>query len=77
MKNRWIGGLVIAIAVALGACAPPNQGGQESGGASQPPESMGAESMEPAESMGAESMEPAESMAPSGTPAPVETPYDY
>jgi hypothetical protein len=66
MKNRWIGGLVIAIAVALGACAPPNQGGQESGGASQPPESMGAESMEPAESM-----------APSGTPAPVETPYDY
>jgi hypothetical protein len=71
MKNRWIGGLVIVVAVALGACAPPNQGGQESVGASQPPESMAAESM------AAESMEPAESMAPSGTPAPVETPYDY
>jgi len=66
MKNRWIGGLVIAMAVALGACAPPNQGGQESGGASQPPESMAPESMAPAESM-----------VPSGTPAPVETPYDY
>jgi len=77
MKNRWTGGLVIVVAVALGACAPPNQGGQESGGASEPPESMAPESMAPDESMAPESMEPAESMAPSGTPAPVETPYDY
>ncbi len=30
MKHRWIGGLVLAIAVALGACAPPGQGGRSS-----------------------------------------------
>ncbi len=26
MKNRWIGGLALATALMLGACAPPNQG---------------------------------------------------
>ena len=28
MKNRWIGGLVLALAVALGACAPPARAGE-------------------------------------------------
>ncbi len=67
MKNRWIGGLVLAIAVVLGACAPPNQGG----GASDEP-SVPA-SAAPAESSGAESAAP-EASAEASQPAPS---YDY
>ena len=30
MKNRWIGGLALAAALSLGACAPTQQGAEES-----------------------------------------------
>ena len=38
MKHRWIGGLALAVAVTLAACAPPSQGGAESDGPSAPAE---------------------------------------
>jgi hypothetical protein len=69
MKNRWIGGLVLAIAVALGACAPPGQGGGSSDEPSEPA---------PAESTAAESAAPErtapEPSAEASQPAPS---YDY
>jgi hypothetical protein len=61
MKHRWIGVLVLGLGVALAACAPPGQGGQESSAPSQAPSSA----------------DPVESAAPSedtGAPAPS---YDY
>jgi hypothetical protein len=69
MKNRWIGVVLLALALSLGACAPPGQGGGSSDGSSPVPSVNAAESMG-AESMGAEpSMEPSEA-----APAPS---YDY
>ncbi len=69
MKHRWIGGLLIATALTLGACAPPNQGGQSS---DEP--SRAAESSEPAP----ESAAPAtESSAPSGSAEPTPDDYEY
>lgn len=35
MKHRWIGGLAIAAALTLGACAPTQQGADESAAPSQ------------------------------------------
>jgi hypothetical protein len=69
MKKRTIGGLVLALAVALGACAPPGQGG----GSSDEPSS--APSLDAAESMGAESMG-AEPSAEASEAAPAPS-YDY
>lgn len=68
MKNRWIGGLVLAMAVALGACAPPGQGGGSSDEASSPP-STAAESDAP-ESVQAEPSTEASDAAPAPS-------YDY
>ncbi|HEY6608321.1 MAG TPA: hypothetical protein VI277_03910 [Candidatus Limnocylindria bacterium] len=64
MKNRWIGGLVLAMAVALGACAPPGQGG---GSSDEPPESTAPESIAPASTAAEPSTAPSQ-------PAPS---YDY
>lgn len=70
MKNRWIGGLLLAVAVALGACAPPGGGQGSSAPSLAPPSEAPAQSTE--ESMGAE-----ESMAAEESEAPTPTPYDY
>lgn len=70
MKNRWFGGLVLAMALALAACAPPTQGG----GSTSPPESVTPASGAP-ESVAPESVAP-ESVAPSEAEASP-TPYDY
>lgn len=43
MKNRWIGGFVLAAVLALAACAPPSQGG----GASAEPSVAPPASAEP------------------------------
>jgi len=51
MKHRWITGLMLAVALALAACAPPDTGG----GSSAEPSSHGA------------SHDPTESKAPSET----------
>jgi hypothetical protein len=64
MKNRWIGGVVLALAVALGACAPPGQGG----GSSDEPSS--APSLDAPESMGAAPSAEASEAAPAPS-------YDY
>jgi len=69
MKNRWIGGLFLALTVALGACAPPGQGGGSSDEASAAP-SVPAASQAP-ESMGAE---PSAETSDAAAPAPS---YDY
>lgn len=43
MKNRWIGGLALATALTLGACAPTQQGAEESQvPAADPSENAGA-----------------------------------
>jgi hypothetical protein len=59
--HRWLGGLALGVALLLGACAPPNQGGQSS-------------PSEPASQ--AESSAPSPSADPSGTPVPQES-YGY
>jgi predicted small secreted protein len=57
MKHRWIGGLLLAAALTLAACAPPDQG-------------AGDESAEPdAPSSEATDAAPAQS----GDPSPMET----
>ena len=43
MRNRWIGGLLLAAVLALAACAPPSQGG----GASAEPSEAAPASAEP------------------------------
>ena len=72
MKNRWIGVLVLAVALSLGACAPAQQGADET-----PDEA--ARSAEPSHSM-SESMD-SPSAAPSddagGNPDPTDYDYDY
>lgn len=42
MKHRWIGGLAIAAALTLGACAPTQQGADESAAPSQAAENSSA-----------------------------------
>ena len=74
MKNRWIGGLALATALLLGACAPPNQGAGESPSEaveSSPP----AESMAPSESP--EAMESTEASEASASAAPTPDDYEY
>lgn len=61
MKHRWTGGLALATALMLGACAPTQQGADESDAPSQ-----AAERSAPATT---------ESTEASGSAAP--TPYDY
>ena len=62
MKHRSIPALgALLVILVLGACAPPNQGGQSSTGATP-----GAQSASP---------EPMESQ--SGSPQAEPTPYDY
>ena len=61
MKNRWIGGLALAIALTLGACAPTQQGAEESdepapAAETSAPASESAEAMESSEA--SESAEP-------------------
>lgn len=68
MKHRWIVGLALALAVALTACAPPGQGGQESSTPSEGAPSAGA------------STAPQGSDAPSAAPSEATAPepsYDY
>jgi hypothetical protein len=64
MKDRWIGVLPLAAALALGACAPIQQGADET--ASPTSAATASPSLE------AEAVE-----TPDGTPEPAETPYDY
>jgi hypothetical protein len=72
MKHRWIGGLIVAAALALGACAPPNQGGQSSEEPSQAPASSApATTAEPTDMA-----EPSESEA-AETEDAEPTPYEY
>lgn len=70
MKNRWIGGLALAAALLLGACAPPNQGAAES--PSEAPESVAPATTEPSESA-----EPMESSEASESAAPTPDDYEY
>lgn len=65
MKNRWICGLALATALTLGACAPTQQGAEESAPA--------AETSAPAEAS-AEAMESSEA-SESAEPTPVD--YEY
>lgn len=69
MKNRWIGGLALATALMLGACAPPNQGAGES------PSEPAATSSPSTEASPSESAEPMESME--ATESTEATPYTY
>jgi ABC-type oligopeptide transport system substrate-binding subunit len=70
MKTRWMGGLLVAMALALAACAPPDPGGQQSSEPSAPRSEV------PAESQAVESLAPSES-AGTESEAPSPTPYDY
>ena len=54
MKHRWIGGLALAVAVTLAACAPPSQGGAQSEGPSAPAEGSTPATTEPTGSGSAE-----------------------
>jgi hypothetical protein len=66
MKNRWIGPMLFAAALALGACAPTQEGADET--ASPTSAATASPTME---------AEAAETPEPAGTPKPAETPYDY
>jgi hypothetical protein len=74
MKNRWIGGLAVATALTLGACAPTQQGADESDEPAPAAESVApaAATAEPSES--AEEMESSEA-SESAEPTPVD--YEY
>lgn len=56
MKHRWIGGLAIAAALTLGACAPTQQGADESAAPSQAAENSSAA---PSQAEASKSAEPA------------------
>lgn len=58
--------MVFAAALALGACAPTQQGADETAS----PTSAATPSPSP-------EAEPADTPEPAGTPEPAETPYDY
>jgi hypothetical protein len=74
MKHRWIGGVLLVVALTMAACAP-RQGGA---GGSASPEGSGAQtteaSVEPTSSASAEPMETAE---PSASESVEPTPDDY
>ena len=70
MKNRWIGALVLAAALVLGACAPAQQGADET-----PDEAAG--SAEPSHSMPMDSPSAAPSDDAGGNPDPTDYDYDY
>jgi hypothetical protein len=67
MKYRWIGGPLLVAALALGACAPPDQGAGES---SAPADAT-------TEATSSPSADPAESVAPSGSESAEPTPDSY
>jgi starvation-inducible outer membrane lipoprotein len=71
MKNRWIGGLALATALMLGACAPPQQGAEETDAADQAVESA-SPSVE-----ATEMAEPAESAEESEGAEPTPDDYEY
>lgn len=75
MKNRWIGGLALATALMLGACAPPNQGAGESSepAASSPPATMA----EPSEADTMSTPEASESTEASESAEATPYTYDY
>ncbi len=75
MRNRWIGGLALAAALTLGACAPPEQGAAETSDPS-PPAETAAPTDGPEASEMVEATPPAESMA-SETPQPTPIDYEY
>jgi hypothetical protein len=68
MKNRWTGGLLLAVALSLAACAPPNQGGD----ASAEPSDAGAP-----QATAGESAEPMDSATPKASDEPGRGGYDY
>ena len=68
MKNRWTGGLLLAVALSMAACAPPNQGG----GASAEPSDAAAPQATPGTSA-----EPMDSAAPKASDEPGRGGYDY
>jgi hypothetical protein len=66
MKIKWIGPMLLAAALALGACAPTQQGADET--ASPTSAATASPTVE---------AQAAETPKPAGTPKPAETPYDY
>ena len=68
MKNRWIAGLLLTIALSMAACAPPNQGG----GASAEP----SDAADPQGTPGT-SAEPMDSATPKASDEPGRGGYDY
>ena len=71
MKHRWTGGLALATALMLGACAPTQQGADES-------ESPAVETTAPTQSAEAsQSAEPMESTEAGEDAEPTPVDYDY
>jgi hypothetical protein len=71
MKHRWIGGLALATALTLGACAPTQQGAEES-------EAPAVENVAPTEAaQPSESAEPSESADASEDAEPTPDDYEY
>ena len=74
MKHRWTGGLALAAALMLGACAPTQQGAEES-------ESPAVENVAPTQtaepSGSAEPSESAEASEASEDAEPTPVDYDY
>ncbi len=68
MKNRWIAGPLVAIALSMAACAPPNQGG----GASAEPSDAAAPQVTPGTSA-----EPMDNATPKASDDPGRGGYDY
>jgi hypothetical protein len=68
MKNRWTGGLLLAVALSTAACAPPDPGG----GASAEPSDAAAPQSTPGESA-----EPMDSATPKASDEPGRGGYDY
>lgn len=69
MRNRWIGGLAVATALMLGACAP-QQGADEADAADQAAES-------PSPSAEVQATEPSESAEESESAEPTPDDYEY
>ena len=69
MKIKWIGPMLLAAAIALGACAPTQQGGDET--ADPTP------TADPTVEAAAETPEAEETPEADETPEAAETPYDY
>ena len=69
MKIKWIAPVLLAAAVALGACAPTQQGGE----ATEDPTPTASPTVEAA----VETPEAEETPEADETPEAAETPYDY